>query len=228
MKRVAWRRFLIEGFVIVGSILLAFAIQAWWEESQESERLDRALENLEVALSQSLPLVDRQIARLEESREVLQDFLRATPEDLVGVSGDDARYVIGEVFRPRVSGLNSDEILSLLDDPALANVETPGYRAVTAQWRALWQNIRDRHASLLLNQDAAVRALALHPSTRTAIPGNEGVADMPADILAVARADESVTQLVASKLWYWSLLPLMYSELGDLAEEIAGIIREGR
>lgn len=42
------RRFLIEGSVIVFSILLAFWIDAWWEESQERERevmLLRALLN---------------------------------------------------------------------------------------------------------------------------------------------------------------------------------------
>ena len=32
---IPWLRVFVEGVVIVGSILLAFGIQAWWDERQE-------------------------------------------------------------------------------------------------------------------------------------------------------------------------------------------------
>ncbi len=38
-QKIPWNRFTVEAIVIVGSILLAFAIDAWWEE-----RLERELE----------------------------------------------------------------------------------------------------------------------------------------------------------------------------------------
>ncbi len=31
-KQIPWRRVFVEGVVIVGSILLAFGIQAWWDD----------------------------------------------------------------------------------------------------------------------------------------------------------------------------------------------------
>jgi hypothetical protein len=37
-RQIAWRRFLVEGTVIVFSILLAFWIDAWWEESRDRDR----------------------------------------------------------------------------------------------------------------------------------------------------------------------------------------------
>lgn len=45
-ERPSWRRWIIEGFVIVASILLAFAIDAGWsalEEGRQREALVRAL-----------------------------------------------------------------------------------------------------------------------------------------------------------------------------------------
>ncbi len=33
--QIPWLRVFVEGVVIVGSILLAFGIQAWWDERQE-------------------------------------------------------------------------------------------------------------------------------------------------------------------------------------------------
>ncbi len=38
--QIPWLRVFVEGVVIVGSILLAFGSEAWWDESQE-----RALEH---------------------------------------------------------------------------------------------------------------------------------------------------------------------------------------
>ncbi len=34
-RQIPWLRVFVEGVVIVASILLAFGIQAWWEETQE-------------------------------------------------------------------------------------------------------------------------------------------------------------------------------------------------
>ena len=44
--QIPWLRVFVEGVVIVGSILLAFGIQAWWDESQEREEEQEALAGL--------------------------------------------------------------------------------------------------------------------------------------------------------------------------------------
>jgi len=48
---IAWPRLLVEGLVIVVSILLAFAIDAWWEDRQEAEvarlQIERVVAELE-------------------------------------------------------------------------------------------------------------------------------------------------------------------------------------
>ena len=68
-QRLPWGRLIIEGTVIVFSILLAFAIDAWWDGRQvedaqierlsrvaaelrsNSERIHRKIETLEVAIT---------------------------------------------------------------------------------------------------------------------------------------------------------------------------------
>ncbi len=42
-QRIPWLRVFVEGVVIVGSILLAFGIQAWWDERQERGLVRRDL-----------------------------------------------------------------------------------------------------------------------------------------------------------------------------------------
>ena len=53
----SWARALLEGVVIVGSILLAFGVQAWWDARQEAELVDRGLR----AILEELSVVRRQV-----------------------------------------------------------------------------------------------------------------------------------------------------------------------
>ena len=45
-RQIPWLRVFVEGVVIVGSILLVFGIDAWWEGNQDSQLEDRYLERL--------------------------------------------------------------------------------------------------------------------------------------------------------------------------------------
>lgn len=53
-RRFQWRRLAVESITIVASILLAFAIQAWWESLQEADLRAQAL----VTLEEELALLD--------------------------------------------------------------------------------------------------------------------------------------------------------------------------
>lgn len=53
-RRPQWRRVAVESATIVASILLAFAIQAWWESLQEADLKAQAL----VTLEEELTLLD--------------------------------------------------------------------------------------------------------------------------------------------------------------------------
>jgi hypothetical protein len=42
--QIPWFRVFVEGVVIVGSILLAFGIEAWWDGRQERQEVAQSLE----------------------------------------------------------------------------------------------------------------------------------------------------------------------------------------
>lgn len=45
-RTIPWRRIAVEGIAIVASILLAFAIDAWWEDRQRAETEQVVLQTL--------------------------------------------------------------------------------------------------------------------------------------------------------------------------------------
>lgn len=55
--KIPWSRLSAEGVVIIGSILIAFAIDAWWQERLEREDERRYLTSLHQEFIQSLELV---------------------------------------------------------------------------------------------------------------------------------------------------------------------------
>ena len=61
-----WKRLLVEGVVIVVSILLAFAIDAWWDERQQ--------------LSDAEDQVERVVAELQSKRGIARGA-RRVPRD---------------------------------------------------------------------------------------------------------------------------------------------------
>ena len=88
MKAPAIRRALLEAaFVIVG-ILVAFSIDAWWDDRQEMEVHDAVLASLanEIARNQELVASDTEIAG--RHLELIDRFLRATPEELATLPND--------------------------------------------------------------------------------------------------------------------------------------------
>lgn len=71
-------RVFVEGFVIVVSILLAFAIDAWWEDRQEEELLEKHVGVLIAELSQTRSDIVYLQGRMEESLGATMQLLRWT------------------------------------------------------------------------------------------------------------------------------------------------------
>jgi len=72
-KRTSWSGLLAEGTAIVASILLAFAIQAWWERSNEAEEQRRILTAILTELRSNIENID---SELEYRRAALANIQR--------------------------------------------------------------------------------------------------------------------------------------------------------
>ena len=88
-QKIPWARLAVEGFVIIGSILIAFSIDAWWEERLEREDEQRYLASLHQEFTESLKIViqveanrERTFASTKALIEQVQGATRVTDESL--------------------------------------------------------------------------------------------------------------------------------------------------
>ena len=108
-----WRRVLLEGAVIVASILLAFGIEAWWSEHQEAARRDALMEDLQAELVTNAVSLEDALERQRLRARRLEILLNELTETAVGLDVDSVR-ALQESARVNPSWDESRGILNLL------------------------------------------------------------------------------------------------------------------
>jgi uncharacterized protein YggT (Ycf19 family) len=112
---IQWKRFSVEIAAIVGSILLAFAIDAWWQEAQDQKSIEHSLARLADNLSATVSDLQSDLGILDISAAAARDFINGEPE---GISTDKAAAGLARLF-----------------DTRSPNVELAEYEALTSTGR---------------------------------------------------------------------------------------------
>ena len=124
-----WKRALVEGVVIVGSILLAFGIDAWWGALDEAAQRTAVIEGLRSDFEAARVDLDRVAAFHIEGRMATAELMRmgaGGPLSEASSSRVDSLFAgvtLVASFDPPLGTLEaliSSGDLDLLDDPALA------------------------------------------------------------------------------------------------------------
>jgi len=89
-KDIPWKRISIEAAAVVASILLAFAIDAWWHESQKQEDIHLSLERLSDNLKTTLLDLQFDVGILEQSWVAAQILINSKQSELVRGSAETA------------------------------------------------------------------------------------------------------------------------------------------
>ena len=154
--QIPWLRVFVEGGVIVGSILLAFGIQAWWEQSRDAAIERQQIEALAEDFSKNVELLTQRQLRVELSVRRLtrvRDLLRATP------SGSQVAIPDSILNEVRTMG-TIDPVRGTLDamvgSGSLDQLSDTALRAALTDWQRLVSDVR---TDQVLGQQYTVREL---------------------------------------------------------------------
>jgi hypothetical protein len=144
--RVSWPRVFVEAVVIVGSILLAFGMQAWWDARQEEvlirQGLGSILEELdaiEAQLAEALPVDEMFLSRAD----TLQELLASVAVDQALTVRDT---LLSSLFWDYVMDVPTGMVESFIASGRLDAVESPDLQRVLLEWVALLEDQRDDQA----------------------------------------------------------------------------------
>lgn len=86
-SQIPWLRVIAEGVVVVVSILLAFGIDAWWEDRQDRAFEREALRRLQVEFSENLDRIDTSsFNKVSANASSLYELVESLPPEAESVS----------------------------------------------------------------------------------------------------------------------------------------------
>ena len=141
-RSIPWTRVLVEGVVVVGSILLAFAIDAWWEEARDRAAETELLAGLEAEFQEHLEELGARSSLNDSIANTLTTILRLGvgeepwPESLGSIIGYG--IVTSPTWDP---GAGVRE--ALVTSGRLELISNSDLRVALSSWRSVVDEVRD-------------------------------------------------------------------------------------
>ncbi len=124
---------MLEGVVVVVSILIAFSIDTWWTESEEEEEANILLEALVLELSQAISQVEQEVAFRKAKLESASRMLQASTAEVELESGEmDA--LLNDVTHWGTSSVATGALNALVDSGKLAWLDSLELQTALASW----------------------------------------------------------------------------------------------
>ena len=146
-----WKRLIPQGAVIVGSILLAFAIDAWWDEHKKNDDVREILSLVILETQTNLTNLTGSIAHHEE----ISVAIRAAHAEQSIAAVADSAVIDVEVFEPI-----SDALQTLISTGMLGSIDNVDLRIALIAVDSLVNDLAEKELGAARYRDAARRRVA--------------------------------------------------------------------
>ena len=150
-EKIPWKRLSVEAAAIVASILLAFAIDAWWNELQSDRAVGEVLKAVRSEMQFNVEALGISIVHHEEIVAAI-----GTAQNNGTADGLPRKAVINvEVFEPSTGALDTLVATGLISD-----IDNTDLRISLGAFARLAQDLNERESRAVEFRDAARRRIA--------------------------------------------------------------------
>ena len=162
---VPWLRIGAESVAIVGSILLAFAIDAWWDTRVERAEEQAHIEALKDQFERTLVLQREQIVDLEEAKEATRLLLGIDGAEVQANGWESVRGLLMQSTWPGRLNFPSGALEALIAAGELRVITDRELAARLAAWSSPIAEVYENETFLLENRDQLLPFLWEHGVT---------------------------------------------------------------
>jgi hypothetical protein len=220
------RRILAEGVAIVVSILLAFAIDAWWDEAGERSRERTVLAGLRGEFDANRGRLAANLAQHEGTHEAALTLMEISDSG-APVEPDSMEYLLRRVFVDAYSYNPSGGVLEgLIASGELGLVRDPELRGLLASWPGqLDENAEDEAWVFKDVQDVYTPYLnRVFPTRNVWIGGTDLPRSADTPDYATVLGTTEFENLVGMRAYGARILVFENESLMELVDRIAGLI----
>ncbi len=215
-ERTGWRRIVVEAVVIVASILLAFGIDAAWDNRNERAEERILLEGLRDELSANRQLLNETLDTVRLAQQDLDTFAAMTPEEAASMP-DSVRSRIGRrLFRTYVTELSYGFLTATVNSGKLALIRDPFLRASLTGLASLDEDATEPSQMISRVTEAASIIQARYTFGRSEAVRRTAMGAM--------RSDEELMGLLGHKVMAWTGYSVALGVLRDRIEDVIGRI----
>ena len=188
LRQVHWPRILAEGTAIVVSILLAFAIQAWWEGRQERAVEAEILAGLTSdfrsnhdQLALVVAMLEQLLPRLAELNELDEGQLAQVPDDLL------PQYVSALQATPTFDARDAT-LDAAISSGNLRSIQDSQLRSLLAEWRGAVEDVAEEATDFRIASASAIDRVSVLGGPWIGVdPSDHILATGPASVEALSR-----------------------------------------
>ena len=195
-QSVPWKRLSVETAAIVASILLAFAIDAWWEDRQIRYEEQEVLQGLQEEFVSIHGVLTRDKARHLQRLQSLEDLLLAFDNRQPKNSGTIVDAVLLEMMYPGTSKIGNGTLDALLSSGRAEILTSRRLRTQLAAWEGVigevWDDqahntktVYEIHIPYFVSENVAVGALM-----------HQWYADWPVSVRSVSDEPNAIERLM--------------------------------
>lgn len=159
---IPWKTIIVEAVAIVVSILLAFAIDAWWAEKKEHDVEHVALLALHSDFIASREQMSEVLLSLETARTDYARFQSVTDAELVEIEPREIRKILTALVKNHTFDPVTATLDALANDGRLGLISDTHLLAQLSNWRSSLDNIRDISSELRAESVRVRRAMEPH------------------------------------------------------------------
>ncbi len=153
---IPWKRIGVEATAIVASILLAFAIDAWWGETVEQSRSKDQLTSLAIEFGEVELHLNYYETRLLDLRLAVSDLLSHIGPETQVQPVDSLYALMDRSFRAAKMELPVATLEALLASGELSSVSNDKLNALLAGWPAQVSKLRNQSGLLEQNREEII------------------------------------------------------------------------
>lgn len=142
-RKIHWPQIAVEGVAIIASILLAFWIDAWWDDRQNRNEEQQVLHGLQEEFTSIRGVLKRDLTDHLQNLQSLERFLIAIGNSPLDVPGTAVDAVLMEMLNPGTTDLGNGALNALLSSGRVEMLTNRNLRASLAAWEGVMDEVRD-------------------------------------------------------------------------------------
>ena len=133
-QNIPWKRISVEAAAIVASILLAFSIDAWWEERSDRIRLAGAIQNTVAEVKDAREEIENAVERNTFRIDGMRLFLSLRSDQLLTLPQDSVTSIGQSIWTPSPFDTSGFALQGLLASGNLEIVADDELRSALIAW----------------------------------------------------------------------------------------------